>query len=487
MSAVVRSTRRDFLKSTALGTAALAFPASSLFAAANADVARVAPKTLIIRGRMFTEGKIVDSGVRIENGSIVAVSSRDLGSAEQVITLTPRQILLPSAIDTHCSMRDWGEAHRDTVECVTRAALAGGVTVVCDMPNTVPRINTPELIRKRFEFVAQRSYTDFGISAHPPVEFDRVSEYPGAGAFSVSLFHWDLRPWNYPRDIDDSPERFRRFAEVGLTGLVFAEELGLRQTPLEYEAESYAIKALLRRLDPNFRVRIIATLPDSVERILAERERLPNALIEAAPHVLLMSKEAGYERIGVAAAHSPPLRSAADVARMREFAERGDIDIFVSSHAAHRTSDKYNTEAIPGEFTPKVSYSAIDFAYPLFLSRFGIERTCRCYCENPARLLGVRKGRIAPGYEADLTIMEQADLTVSEKAIHVTGRVASEVWRVEPTNFYSMGKVTPFVGERLSYRVAKTFLRGAEVYDAESRTFSRQPVRSVHTHESSQS
>jgi len=66
MSAVVRSTRRDFLKSTALGTAALAFPASSLFAAANADVARVAPKTLIIRGRMFTEGKIVDSGVRIE-------------------------------------------------------------------------------------------------------------------------------------------------------------------------------------------------------------------------------------------------------------------------------------------------------------------------------------------------------------------------------------------------------------------------------------
>jgi dihydroorotase-like cyclic amidohydrolase len=61
----------------------------------------------------------------------------------------------------------------------------------------------------------------------------------------------------------------------------------------------------------------------------------------------------------------------------------------------------------------------------------------------------------------------------------VSGRVSSEVWRIEPATFFSMGKVTPFVGERLNYRVVKTFLRGAEAYDAASRTFQRRPVRAV--------
>jgi dihydroorotase len=454
-------------------------PAGRLFAAVDPP----APKSLIIRGRMFTGGKVMDSGIRIENGSIVAVSPRSLGPADQIIELEPRQILLPAAVDTQCAMRDWGEAYRDTVEAVTKAALAGGVTVVCDIPNTVPRINTPELLRRRYEFVAQRSYTDFGVSAHPPFDFERVVEYPDAGAFSVTLFQWDLRPWNYPRDIDDSPEQFRRYAQLNLSGLVFAEEPGLRMTPLNDEAETYAVEPLLRRLDPGFRVRIVTSLPGTVERILAARERLPNALIEVAPHVLLISRETGYSRIGVAAAHTPPLRSADDVARMREFAESGKIDIFVSSHAGHRMADKYSTDAIPGEYTPKVSYSAIDFAYPLYLSRFGVAPTCRCYCENPARLLGLRKGLIAPGYEADLALMEQADDTAVERGIHESGRVSSEVWRVEPMSFHSMAKVTPFVGERLSYRVMKTFLRGMEAYDAASRTFQRLPVRSVRVHE----
>lgn len=233
------------------------------------------------------------------------------------------------------------------------------------------------------------------------------------------------------------------------------------------------------RLDPDFKVRITTTLPDSVDRILAARVRLPNTLIEVAPHVLLLSREQAHTRIGVAAGHTPPLRSTADVARMRELAEQGKIDIFASNHAAHRTADKYNTDPIPGEFTPKVGYSSIDFAYPLLLSKLGIALTCRCYCENPAKLLGLKKGLIAPGYEGDVTIMEQA-AEVAEQALHVSGGPAQGVWRVEPANFHSMGKVTPFVGERLSYRVTRTFLRGEQAYDAASGTFNRVPVRSVH-------
>jgi dihydroorotase-like cyclic amidohydrolase len=431
-----------------------------------------------IRGPVFTGGKLQMSAVRVDKGTIVAVGPADDRSAERVITLGPREVLLPAAIDTLCAMRDWGEAARDTVETVTKAAVAGGVTVVCDQPNTVPRINTSEQVRERAEFVGARSYTDYGISAHPPLDFDRLEEYRDAGVFGVTLFMWDLRPWNFPRDIDDSAAQFRRYAELGLRGLVLTDESALRQTPLEEQGETYALAALLRRLDPEFKVRIAVTLPESVERILAARERLSNVLIQVAPHALFVSRDVGFTRIGVAAAQTPPLRAADEIARMLDHARQGRIDVFMSHHCAHRTADKYNMEAIGGEFTPKVGYSAIDFAFPLYLTKLGIEQACRGFCENPARVLGLKKGLIAPGYEADLVIVEQSTGTV-ERNIHVSGNITPEVWRVEPAQFQSKGKVTPFAGERLAYRVRKTFLRGEEVYDAATGQFTRTSVRRV--------
>lgn len=434
--------------------------------------------SLIIKGSIFTGGEITQTAVRVENGTIVAISSGDLGRADRVITLGPRESLLPAAVDTLCAMRDWGEAPRETVESVTKAALAGGVTTLCDQCNTLPRINSPELVRKRRDFVAERSYTDFGISGHPPTDATRIDEYRDAGAFSVSLFQWDLQPWNLPRDVDNSRERFRRYAELGLTGLVFVDELAFRETDLWDIGETYALEALLRRLDPDFRVRLFVTLPDSVDRILAVKERLPNVLIQVAPHSLFISRELGYERIGSAAAQTPRLRPAAQVARVREYADQGKIDVFVSHHAAHRTADKYSSDPIPGEFTPKVGYSAIDFAYPLFLTKMGFEQACRCYCENPAAHLGLKKGVIARGYEADLVVVEE-NSWVPDLGIHESGAITEGVWKVEPANFHSTGKVTPFVGERLRYRVAKTFIRGEEAYDASTETFKRVAVKQV--------
>jgi dihydroorotase-like cyclic amidohydrolase len=433
--------------------------------------------SLILRGPVFAGGKVTDTSVRVEDGVIVAVSDGDVGRAERVVTLTAGQTLVPAAVDTLCALRDWAEAPRDTVETVTKAALAGGVTVVCDQANTVPRIDSPELIRQRSELVASRSYVDFAIQAHPPADFRRVDEYREAGAL-ISLFQWDLRPWNYPRDIDDSVQKFRRFAELGLKGLIFPDELALRETPLEGEGESYALEALLRRLHPDFHVRLFVTLPASVERILATRERLPNVLIQTAPHYLFMSREAALARIGSAAAHSPPLRPASDVARFQECAAAGQLDILVSHHTPHRTGDKHSSEPIPGEFTPKRGFSSIDFAYPLCLTRLGIAAACRMFSENPAKHLGIRKGRIAPGYDGDFTVIEERR-SVALVGAHEGGSVQQDLWQIEPERFQSLGKVTPFVGERLKYRIVKTFLRGEEAYDAATATFRRYPVRQI--------
>src|SRR5262249_37067568 len=161
------------------------------------------------------------------------------------------------------------------------------------------------------------------------------------------IYPWELLPWNMPPDYDTSPATFKRYAELGLEGLILVDELALRETTLREEGESLALGALLRRLDSEFRVRLLITQPISVEMINAARKRLPNVRIQVAPHAVFMSREMAVERIGRAAFHSPPFRPAAEVEAMRRHVEAGDVDILCSHHVPHRIGDKFATDALP--------------------------------------------------------------------------------------------------------------------------------------------
>jgi dihydroorotase len=163
---------------------------------------------------------------------------------------------------------------------------------------------------------------------------------------------------------------------------------------------------------------------------------------------------------------------------MREYAQVGKIDLVVSHHTPHRMADKYNTDPVPNEFKPKAGFSSIDITYPLLLSELGIEQACRMYCEIPARILRVKKGIISPGFEADLAVVE-LDAQEPERQFHVSGGTTTGVWRVDPAHFESLGLVTPFVGQRLSYRVNRTYLRGELAYERASGTFTRRAVKQL--------
>lgn len=417
---------------------------------------------LIFVGRALIEGEIKTAAVAIKNGVIHEVSAGTSGREGPVITLAANQILLPSAVDMLAAARDWSEAHRDTVETATKAALAGGITVLCDQPNTIPRINTAQMVERRVRTFAEQSYVDFGIQSHPPHEDPSLaSKLREAGAFGLTFFQWDMLPWNTPFDVDHTKERMGRYAASGLHGMAFVEELAMRETTLEDEAEHWAVNHLLRRLHPDFPLRVVVTLAESVRKLHAAKPDFPNLRLQIAPHYLCMSREVAYERIGCAAGHSPPLRSAENVSELRALAAEGVFDVFASQHAPHRTPDKHNSDPEPGELKPKRGFTSLDIAYPVLLDKIGLAQTCKSFCETPSRLLGLKQGKIGVGYDADLVIIEE-------------GR-----WPVDPDMFESKGKVTPFVGEKLKYRIGKTFLRGVEVFDALTRAFTRTPVRHI--------
>jgi dihydroorotase len=259
---------------------------------------------------------------------------------------------------------------------------------------------------------------------------------------------------------------------------VIVDEAAFQETPMSDAGEGYALRALLRRLPPELHMRIQVTQPQHVDLILAERERLPNILVQVPHHALSIDHDLAHQRIGAAARHHPPLRSADEVAQMQAYAREGKIDVMVAFHAPHRMQDKFSADPIPGELTLKAGFTAIDFAYPHFLTRLGIETTCRAYCETPARVLGLKKGRIAKGYDADFVVLAE-DEGLAEQNLALQGGFTRGVWKVEPMEFFSMGKVTPFTGERLSYRVLRTFLRGEAVFDRETGTHRRAAVRRV--------
>ena len=434
--------------------------------------------SLTIKGPAYIEGKVQPAAIRIDAGIIQSVSTDDTAATGESIELGPRQLVLPAGSDLLCGLRDWTAAPKETVECATKGALAGGITVVCDQANIVPRLNVVPRLRERVEFVGDESWADYGVAGAPPLDREDIDKYRDAGAYCVGLYSWNLRHWRYARDLDDSMAEFERYARAGIPASIVVDEAGFQDTPLHEVGEQYALTALLRRLPPKLRARIQVTQPESVEKVLAEKERLPNVSIQVPHHSVSIDAESARERIGAASRHVPPLRTAEEVEQMQHYLADGAIDLLVSWHAPHRMQDKFSNKPIPGELTPKAGYSAIDFVYPHLLTTHGIETTCRLFCEAPAQHLDLKKGRIDPGYEADLVIFDE-DEGVQEQNLAVAGGFTRGVWKVEPMEFFSKGRVTPFCGDRLKYRAAKTFLRGEEVYDRETRTHTRRPVRRV--------
>jgi dihydroorotase len=172
-----------------------------------------------------------------------------------------------------------------------------------------------------------------------------------------------------------------------------------------------------------------------------------------------VSQEEAYRRIGVAGVGAPLFSDEANLAAVQDLLRQGAFDICVSDHFPHRLEDKYRVADVPGELWPKRGFTSIDFAYPFLLSHAGLAEGARLFAENPARVLGIKKGRIARGYEADLAILEEGD------------------WRVAPDEFESMGKVTPLASQPMRYRVKKTYARGIPAFDRETRTFTKRAVR----------
>lgn len=380
----------------------------------------------------------------VKDGKIARVTADDPEPAERGVLLRPNQLLLPAATDLHVHLRDWNQAYKETVESGTKAALSGGITAIAEMPNTDPRLDTAENVRRRIKLLSEKSYADFAVHAGVPERVRELERMQAAGSFAVKIY----------------PEEMPRFREVawvaqrlGMKITIHAEVSAMIGTSSEPLAEVESVKGLLPlvRRGMNIRFAHISTAA-AAALINRKREEGFNTRMEVTPHHLFMTRLLSESRIGLASSVRPPLRSAGNVRRMRSLLRRSIFDFYATDHAPHSRKEKSTRKPAPG-------FTALEFAFPLLLAREGPERACKLYCESPAKYLGIRKGLIERGYDADLVVFSKRN------------------WVIHSSKFVSKGRVTPFEGDTLDYAVDLVFKAGRVAY--ERNRFHKQSVRAI--------
>ncbi len=418
--------------------------------------------------RLLLEGERIAAVVGPEE-EVAADHRVDLGGA----------LVLPAAIDVHVHFDDPGFTHRENFAAGTRAAAAGGVGCVADMPCTsIPPVTTVEHLRVKLAAIAPKARVDFmlwgGVCAQAMEEpgwEERLGELveEGIGAVKVYL----LSGMDSFGDL--TPGQLREVLTVaGRLGVpvgVHAEDrelvLGLTREirkaggdgPLDYaasrpaEAEIRAARTVVEAVRASgARAHVVhVASAGAVEVISRAREEGLPVSAETCPHFLAHTVE-DLERLGSLLKTAPVVKTAADREGLWRGLAAGEIALVASDHAAGVWPEEKTTGSI---WTDYGGVPGVELLLPFLYSqgfrrgRLSLERLVEVTATVPAELLGVGafKGRIAPGFHADLAVIDE-----------------EARWTVRAADLHNTNRYTPLEGWELTGRIRETWVRGRRVF-----------------------
>jgi dihydroorotase len=411
-------------------------------------------KILIEKGHIIDPSQGIDSigDVLIEDGKIVEIRMDGNGETEKRSNRDTRRIIdakemfvIPGLIDMHVHLREPGYEHKETIKTGTDAAIRGGFTTVCCMPNTYP-INdnasvTEFIIRKAAleglctvlpigaitkgqkgeELVEMGTmkdqgcvaFSDDGLPVMNSLIMRRALEY--SKAFGLPII-------SHCEDLTLSEEGVMNEGLLSIT-------LGLKGIPAEAEQIIIFRDILLAELTHGKLHIAHVSTEGSVKLIRDAKKRGVNVTAETCPHYFSLTEDA-VKDYDTNAKVNPPLRTKKDVDAIKEGLKDGTIDIIATDHAPHNRDEKLR------EFDLAPSgISGLETALGLSLRLvdegiLDINQLIEKMSVNPAQILGISsKGSLKPGSDADVTILDTKKET-----------------RVDAEKFVSKGKNTPFHG-----------------------------------------
>jgi dihydroorotase len=362
------------------------------------------------------------SGVRdiaVTDGRIAAIGDVPPHAAGATVDCRGLHII-PGVIDTQVHFREPGLEHKEDLASGSRAAVAGGVTAVFEMPNTNPPTTTAERLGHKLARAHHRMFCDFAFfiggtreNAHQLPELERLPGCAGVKVFMGSSTGTLLVPDD--EGVADILRRIgRRAAFHAEDEFRLAERRGrqLHDNPSSHpdwrdeEAARLSVERLLRLARAAGKRVHVLHVTSAPEFDLLARNR-DVASVEVTPHHLTLVAPEAYHRLGTLAQMNPPVRDAAHQAALWRAVNSGLVDVLGSDHAPHHREEK----ARPYPKSPSGA-PGVQTLVPLMLDhvaagRLTLERLIDLTSHGPARLFQIaRKGRIAEGYDADLTVID---------------------------------------------------------------------------------
>ena len=424
-------------------------------------------KLLIRKGRLVDPvggiGGVMD--ILIEDGKLAVIGS-DLREPEARVIDARGLNVCAGLVDMHVHLREPGFEYKEDITTGAAAAARGGFTSVACMPNTRPVLDTPEQI----EYVLRRAGESCGVRVWPIGAVSRgqkgqsltdAAALQEAGCVALSDDGVPVQDANLVRDA------MIRCKRLGLTILSHCEDadmvrnyavnegrvsraLGLPGRPAIAEEIMVMRDAMLAE-ETGAAVHIChVSTAGSVEIIRQFKKKGVAITCETCPQYFTLTEDEVLEQ-GSLARVNPPLRTKLDVEAILEGLRDGTIDVIATDHAPHSVEEKAKplAEAPSGmvglETALGVTLTALYHTGFMDLSDILKKMTF-----HPACILRIPRGRLSLGGEADFTIFSP-----------------DEEWTVEPDQFASKGRNTPFKGRKLKGRVKYTIVGGRVVYGDE--------------------
>ncbi|MDD2679433.1 MAG: dihydroorotase [Candidatus Omnitrophica bacterium] len=417
-------------------------------------------KILIKSGRVIDPANKINAllDVLVEDAKITKVARNIRLGADKIIA-AENKLVLPGLVDMHVHLREPGREDKETIGSGTKASLHGGVTSVLAMPNTTPAIDSVGHLKILQEAIKKGGQANVFICAaltkeRRGEEINDIVSLQKAGVIAISddgssvdadaVMLEAFRSAKEAKLLVICHSEDKQLSRQGVVNLGFTStRLGLRGISAESEYKRVERDIKLAK-EAGARVHIAhVSCKESVEIISRAKKQGVKVTCETCPHYFTFGEEAvaGYD---TNFKMNPPLRAKEDILAIRKALSSGVIDVIASDHAPHTENEK-DIEFERAEFgvvgletelaatiTALIANNLLDWGrLVLAMSLF------------PSRILGIDKGTLSVGADADIIVLDP-----------------EKEWLVQKENLLSKSKNSPFIGHSLKGLVEYTLCKG---------------------------